>query len=65
MGQKILAYLKVLFLIGPTATGWIMLVVLFIMVWFAIEKVRPGAAGRTCCADFDDGLRLTEAPLQL
>ncbi|KAF8878074.1 NADPH oxidase [Infundibulicybe gibba] len=39
-GQRILAFLSFNFLTGPGATGWIMTVCLFVMVFFAMEKRR-------------------------
>ncbi|KAL0946286.1 hypothetical protein HGRIS_012536 [Hohenbuehelia grisea] len=39
-GQRIVAFLAANFITGPGATGWIMTVCLFVMVFFAIEKRR-------------------------
>src|ERR1700722_18344766 len=39
-GERIGNFLATNFTTGPGVTGWIMTVVLFIMVWFAMEKRR-------------------------
>ncbi|KDQ56700.1 hypothetical protein JAAARDRAFT_132160 [Jaapia argillacea MUCL 33604] len=39
-GQKIVAFLEANFLTGPGATGWVMMVALYVMVWYAMEKRR-------------------------
>jgi len=39
-GERVVAFLSANFATGPGVTGWIMTAVLFIMVWFALEKKR-------------------------
>lgn len=39
-GQRVVVFLEANFTTGPGVTGWIMTTILFIMVYFAIEKKR-------------------------
>jgi len=39
-GERFLIFLSTNFTTGPGITGWLMTVILFVMVWFAIEKRR-------------------------
>jgi NADPH oxidase len=39
-GQRVVFFITANFIIGPLITGWIMLICLCVMVWFAIEKRR-------------------------